>query len=135
MKYSAGLVVIKNNKILLCHPTNSSWRGSFSIPKGIIEEGESILETAIRETKEETGLDIPKSMIDPTKYTVDYKKENKIYKRVYYYVANINKLNMPEILPKGQLQLEEIDYAKFFTKEEAKKIILNRISSVLQHLK
>lgn len=50
---SCGIIFINNNKILLGHSTgNSHW----DIPKGQSEIGEGPLETAIRETKEETGI-------------------------------------------------------------------------------
>ena len=55
---SAGLVIIQNNKILLVHPTGSKWIGTYSIPKGHVEEKEDFLETAIRETNEELGLSL-----------------------------------------------------------------------------
>lgn len=56
MKESAGLVILYDNKILLAHPTGQRWYGTYSIPKGHIEEGEDRLDAAIRETQEEIGL-------------------------------------------------------------------------------
>lgn len=46
-------------KFLVCHPTRSRWN-NWSIPKGVMEPGESIYEVCIRELKEETGIDISK---------------------------------------------------------------------------
>ena len=58
MEKSCGAIVYKeeNNelKFLLAHQSN----GHFSFPKGHMEAGESEQETAFREVKEETGLDI-----------------------------------------------------------------------------
>jgi 8-oxo-dGTP pyrophosphatase MutT (NUDIX family) len=56
MKVSAGLVVLFQNKILLVQQQYDSNKCHLSIPKGTIEEGGSTLDTAIRETYEETGL-------------------------------------------------------------------------------
>jgi len=48
------VIIIKNNKILLLQNTN----GKYELPGGHIEVGESAIEGAKREVKEETGLDI-----------------------------------------------------------------------------
>jgi len=49
-------------EVLLVHPGGPLWKnkdkGSWSIPKGEIKEGEDLLETARREFHEETGCDI-----------------------------------------------------------------------------
>lgn len=66
MKHSAGLILYKkeqnNYKVLLVHPGGPYFQrkddGWWSIPKGGIEEGEDDFATAIRELKEETGVDI-----------------------------------------------------------------------------
>ena len=50
-------MIVCNDEILLIHPTNANWVVSYQIPKGMIEDFESPLDTAIRETKEEIGLD------------------------------------------------------------------------------
>jgi len=44
-------------KFLVCHPTNSRWN-NWSIPKGVVEEGEAVNEVWYRELREETGIDI-----------------------------------------------------------------------------
>ena len=45
-------------KFLLVHPTNSGHLRSWSLPKGLADEGESRLQAAVRECHEETGLDL-----------------------------------------------------------------------------
>jgi len=61
-KKSAGLAIIYDNKILLAHTTSRGWYGSYGIPKGGIDDGESKLYAAIRETREEVGINIPKNL-------------------------------------------------------------------------
>lgn len=52
---SAATIVLNEKKeILLIKGPRRGWE----IPGGIVEEGESIKEGAIRETKEETGIDV-----------------------------------------------------------------------------
>lgn len=54
---AAGIFIVKNDgTLLVCHPTNHA-PDFWSIPKGKVEEGESMLEGAIRETYEETNID------------------------------------------------------------------------------
>ena len=59
MPESAGIIVKVNNKILLCKRSESSnYGGYWSPPMGGIEKGESPLEAAVREFKEETNINI-----------------------------------------------------------------------------
>ena len=59
MPESAGIIVKVNNKILLCKRSESSnYGGYWSPPMGGIEKGESPLEAAVREFKEETNNNI-----------------------------------------------------------------------------
>lgn len=54
---TCGLYIVnKSGKLLICHPTHHS-PNFWSIPKGKLDEGESYLEGAIRETQEETNID------------------------------------------------------------------------------
>ncbi|KGX91419.1 ADP-ribose pyrophosphatase [Pontibacillus marinus BH030004 = DSM 16465] len=51
---AATIVINEENEILLIKGPKRGWE----IPGGIVEEGESLKEAAIRETKEESGIDI-----------------------------------------------------------------------------
>lgn len=126
MYISAGICFIYGDKILFCHPTNASWNGTYSPPKGGVDEGETILEAAIRETKEEVGIDVDIKQIEninnPIEIIYFKKKKKAIHKIVYLYIVRINNLSEigleTEIVPKKQLQIEEIDWAGFINKEE-----------------
>lgn len=76
---AAGIFLIKNDgKILICHPTNHA-PNFWSIPKGKIEENESAIDAAIRETYEETNikvLEYPFKII--TLEAVQYKTKKKV---------------------------------------------------------
>lgn len=53
-----GAVITCKGKILLEKRKGEPGRGKWSIPGGLVELGESIEETVIREVKEETGLEV-----------------------------------------------------------------------------
>ncbi|MBS7633563.1 NUDIX hydrolase [Candidatus Bathyarchaeota archaeon] len=53
-----GAVVLSNRKILLEKRGNEPGKGKWSIPGGIVELGEKLEDTVVREVKEETGLEV-----------------------------------------------------------------------------
>ena len=123
MVQSAGLAIIYQNKILLVKPTNARWWKSYGIPKGHVEEGESTIDAAIREVKEEVGIEIPKFMIGE-EHELFYMRKEKRWKRIAYFYVLISDLSdiglESEILPKEMLQLEEVEWAGFVPFEEAR---------------
>lgn len=57
---AAGIFIVKKDgSLLICHPTNHK-ADFWSIPKGKVEEGETMHEAALRETYEETNIDFTK---------------------------------------------------------------------------
>ena len=55
-----GAIIIKDDKILLEKRKNEPGKGKWSIPGGLVELGESVEQTVIREVREETGLEVEK---------------------------------------------------------------------------
>ena len=134
MKKSAGLILIYEDTILLCHPTNNKWHGTYSIPKGEIEFGERAIDAAIRETEEEVGLSIQEEWIDPTPIIVDYKnQQGRTFKKVTCYKVDLTGwMDVNKVIPSEHLQLDEVDWAGFLTKEEAEHRIFHRFKHFLE---
>jgi len=131
MIISSGLVIIRNNKILLVKPKGLD-SGFYSIPKGIVEKEESILSAAIRETLEETGLLVPKEIINKTPHVCNYVSSNgNISKRVYYFVVNIDNVKIEK---KGPIDFSEIDGYDYYDRSEAENLIYWKMMSVLNHI-
>ena len=83
---SCGAVVFHeiggaNRYLLIKNKRSAHW----SFPKGHVEEGESDEEAAIREVKEETGIDI--ELVEGFKAKSEYSIQRKIEKVVYIYAA------------------------------------------------
>ena len=89
---SAGIVLFRNDSgknefLLLNYP-----QGHWDFIKGKVEQGETPHETALRETKEETGIsDI--EFIDGFEESVEYDfrfKNEDIHKKVIFFLAKTN---------------------------------------------
>jgi len=55
---AAGVILLKDNKIVLVKRKYEPKRGQWSLPAGFLEYDETVQQTAIREAKEETNLDV-----------------------------------------------------------------------------
>lgn len=62
---SAGLLVFRRSdalEVLLVHPGGPFWakrdEGAWSIPKGLVDPSESVFDAAVREAREELGVDV-----------------------------------------------------------------------------
>jgi len=139
---AAGITILYDNRILLVHPTNASWQKStLGIPKGSIEHGEDPLSAAIREVKEEVGINIDPTRLDINHETVVLNdRVGKAKKTLIYFVYKIDDLSEIGLtgirVPKEQLQIEEVDWAGFLTGLEAYKKTVNSQRIILdRHIK
>lgn len=55
---SCGCIILKDNSVLIIGARDDNGKMYWSFPKGHQERGETDIETALRETKEEVGLDV-----------------------------------------------------------------------------
>lgn len=104
---SCGCIIIKNNKVLLVYEKNRNFWG---FPKGHMEDGETEIETALREVKEEVGLDV--EIDKDRRYTLNYVIRDEIDKTTVLYIA---KAKNEEII----MQENEIENIRWCSFEEA----------------
>jgi dTDP-4-dehydrorhamnose reductase len=88
---SSGVVLINNQsnkpEILLIKNKKS---GMWGFPKGHVEDKETLIETAIREVKEEIGLEINSLKMKPS-FESNYIDDNGNNKKVIYFIRKIKK--------------------------------------------
>lgn len=108
---SCGCILLKDDKVLLIGAKDDEGKLFWSFPKGHQETNETDMETAIRETKEETGLDVEISDNFPIK-TGHFVQSGTVYKNILLFIAK--PLNY-ELKP----QNEEVEQAKWIRINEA----------------
>ena len=84
-----GAVIVREGKIALIKRGNEPSKGKWTIPGGLVELGESLEQAVIRETKEETGLDVENPCLIDVVSNVDLDEKGKVkyhYVIIDYYV-------------------------------------------------
>ena len=128
---SCGAIVYRkhhgNTEILLIKHINS---GHWSFPKGHMEMGESETETALREIKEETGLDV---LLDPTFCeSVTYFPRKDTQKVVVYFIAKAKTFDYtPQEDEIAEIRWVDIGHAVTMLTYENDKTIVNKARSAI----
>ena len=128
---SCGAIVYRkhhgNTEILLIKHVNS---GHWSFPKGHVEENETEVETATREIKEETGIDV---IIDPTfRETVSYSPKKDTQKVVVYFIAKAKNYDfIPQEEEISEIRWVEIGHALSILTYENDRSIVNKAKSAI----
>ncbi|MHA6483716.1 NUDIX hydrolase [Paenibacillus sp. strain BS8-2] len=114
LEISAGGVVFRHNESGQLQVQLIQDRyGKVSLPKGKMEPGETVEETALREIREETGLFGEIVMpIDQIKYQYEHAQHGTVNKEVHYYLVKA-------IGGTHQAQVEEIRGVDWFEPLEA----------------
>lgn len=126
---SVGITFIYNNMILLTHSTNFP-DNIWSYPKGHVDAGENQKDATIREINEELSIELPKRFLEGSELLTALRKEkSKGIKHYRYFIHYLTDeefkiyFNSKYEVDKTNLQLEEVDQAKFFTKEDAEPLV------------
>ena len=146
VEHSGGILAYKyvegKLEVMLAHPGGPFWarkdEAAWSIPKGLQETDESILDTAKREFEEETGCKIQTDLLELGTIKQPSKKLITIFAVEMEVDVNMVKSNLFEMEwpPKsGNIQkFPENDKAQWFTIEEARKKIFKGQKGFLDRL-
>ncbi len=119
---SAGGVVYREctDKIVRVALIRDQNTHKWILPKGRIEEGETLEDTSLREVKEETGLHSIKLVqkIDKTNYWFRTKQKEKLTKEVHFFLYKDEEGNEDICVEENNF-----DKGQWFTKDEAIKRI------------
>ena len=120
MKYekSCGAVIFDNDKVLVLKQVQGHW----GFPKGHVENNETEIETAIREIKEETNLDV--EINEKFRYVETYSPKENVTKDVVFFVA---KKIGGDVKP----QEEEVSEIKWVSPKEALELVSYESSKIV----
>lgn len=126
---TCGIIITDTRGYLICHPTRSKW---WDIPKGQMEPGESYVETAIRELREETGLVVaPEQLTLLGKYNYKPKKDLVLYYWQVDIMFNIELMSCSATVEKNGIIFPEMDKFKIVTKNDMIKQVNPSLSKLL----
>lgn len=149
MIQSAGLLIFDffddELKVLLAHPGGPYWTNKkeegWGIPKGKMEEGEDVWDTAVRETQEELGqLPVPL----PPEIIINLGSVKQSSKKTVHCIAvkgrledELNSMTLRMEWPKGsgqEIEVPEIGEIRWATPEEAKPIMIHKQYAFIERL-
>lgn len=128
MKYekSCGAIVVDDEKVLLVKHNAGHW----DFPKGHVEEGETEIETAIREVKEETNIDI--KIEKENKYISEYSPKENVMKTVIYFIGEkVGGEDKPQIEEVSDVEWVDVNKAvERITHQRSKEIMMQVIKDM-----
>lgn len=81
---AAYLILLDDGDVLLSQRRNTGHRdGEYSLVAGHVEAGESATEAVVREAKEEAGIDVDRSALDPV-HVIHRNADDRVYLDVYF---------------------------------------------------
>lgn len=115
---SAGGVVFNSKKVLLLRKFNGGW----VLPKGHVKEGEEFFETALREVKEESGVDAKiGEYIDYIEYQYfNFRKMEKSTKTVHWFTMYSDDYDLVPLAKEG------FNEARYVDTDHAMKILIHQ---------
>jgi predicted NUDIX family NTP pyrophosphohydrolase len=129
MRITAGFFLVrKDYKILICHPTKAK-DTVWSIPKGMLDEGEDPISGAVRETIEEINVDVSRwnfiHRLSPVKYRKTKKELHAwaLFESQNHFDFDEFDLKCNSNVPTALGGYPEMDDYKYATIEEARPLL------------
>ena len=92
MEKSCGVILFNGQEVLLLQHSDKKKKGHWDFPKGHVEDGETELQTALRELAEETEI-IDVKLLPDFNHTISYylmKEGKRIFKEVIFFIGLTN---------------------------------------------
>jgi len=138
LSFQPGSFSVESKHVLVLAKHNGKWlltkhpiRG-LEFPGGKLERGETLIEAAIRETKEETNVDIVE-----LEWLAEYMVKDNIHFCKTVYVAEVGYINEEKTTYETEgafwLSSDELntsDYLSFHMKDDGMKAILKKVNEV-----
>ena len=126
---SCGAVIYNSNNEVLVVKHNA---GHWDFPKGHVEENETEVQTALREVKEETNVDV--HIYENLKYESHYSPKENVEKTVIFFLAR----SISDTLMKQDAEIADIgwysyeDALNILTYDNAKEILKKSYNDLLK---
>jgi 8-oxo-dGTP pyrophosphatase MutT (NUDIX family) len=132
---SAALLLTNGYVFLGCHSTGNKF---YDLPKGQIDEGETAIDTCIRETKEETGLLISENnLVDIGIFSYTKQKDLHIFIYQTDNLPDIEQMDCTSFFthPYTKKPTKEVDGYLYISFDEKEKYVTKSMNSVLDKVK
>ncbi len=126
---SCGAIIYNSNNEVLVVKHNA---GHWDFPKGHVEENETEVQTALREVKEETNVDV--HIYENIKYESHYSPKENVEKTVIFFLAR----SISDTLVKQDAEIADIgwysyeDALNILTYDNAKEILKKSYNDLLK---
>ena len=132
-RLSCGVVILNPwRELLLCHVTG---QGHWDLPKGGMDPGETPLQTALRETREETGLQLSaQALMDLGRFPYTAKKG------LHLFATQLPRLDVSRLTCHSHFvdrltrrSLPEMDGFDWFAWDRTRELCTPKMAHVLRH--
>ena len=129
---SCGIIITNVDVILLGHSTgNKHW----DIPKGTMDHGESVVETALRELKEETSLILtPDDIVDIGHHEYTPRKDLHLFLYRTDDLPSLNDISCVSRCERNGKWIPELDAFRYSPIKDIEKYVTKNMNRVLRNV-
>ncbi|MFD2611702.1 NUDIX hydrolase [Paenibacillus gansuensis] len=131
---SVGVLITDGRQFLACHSTGNSF---YDLPKGLKEEGETPVEAGIRETREETGIELDAALLeDLGVFPYLRNKDLHLFRWTADQLPDVKQLRCTSyfIHPRSGKKIPEADGYKYVLFEQLEKDMAKSMAKLLRSL-